>query len=105
MTIEKLKELGWKYDSMWNNRMFYSLSEESKYAIFEHNGDWGLLDPFKKNFTLIYCNLTDNEIITFTELVKEIENIIYNPKDHTLYEYMVTGHKMSDFCEEMEKRS
>lgn len=31
------------------------------------------MDPFAKEFKLIYCDLTDEEIVTFTELVKEIE--------------------------------
>ena len=58
MTKELLEELGWKFDDFWNNRAFYSLSKESKFSIFEHDG-WGLLNPFNKDFELIYCDLTD----------------------------------------------
>ena len=57
MTKELLEELGWKFDDFWNNRAFYSLSKESKFSIFEHDG-WGLLNPFNKDFELIYCDLS-----------------------------------------------
>ena len=73
MTKELLEELGWKFDDFWNNRAFYSLSKESKFPIFEHDG-WGLLNPFNKDFELIYCDLTDKEIKEYTDLVKSYEN-------------------------------
>ena len=67
MAKELLEELGWKFDDFWNNRAFYSLSKESKFSIFEHDG-WGLLNPFNKDFELIYCDLTDEEIKIFMGL-------------------------------------
>ena len=60
MNNKRLEELGWKFDDFWNNRAFYSLSKDSHFAIFEHDG-WGLMDPFAKEFELIYCDLTDEE--------------------------------------------
>lgn len=105
MTIEELKSLGWNYDDSWNNREFFSQSKESKYSIFEHNGDWGILDPYNKEFALIYCNLTDEEIQDFTNKVKTIEEIISKPKDFTLYEYFVAATDMQNFVEQMRNRS
>ena len=104
MNNKRLEELGWKYDSMWNNRMFYSLSEESKYAIFEHDG-FGILHPYNKNFELIYCDLTDDEIVKYTEMVKTIENIVNHPKNNSLYDYCVAEKAIVDFVKEMQDRS
>jgi len=104
MTKEKLEELGWKFDQYWNNRAFYSLSEESKFAIFEH-GDWGIMDPFSKEFKLIYCNLSDEEIEEYTNLIKVYENIIRHPKDNTLYAYLVATEEIVEFIKKVDKRS
>ena len=96
MTNEKLKELGWNFDEYWNNRAFYTLSKDSHFAIFEH-GEWGLMDPFTKEFELIYCNLTDEDIENYTELVKSYENIVRHPKDNSLYDYTTVVEKLNDF--------
>ena len=103
MTIERLEELGWKFDDFWNNRAFYSLSKDSHFAIFEHD-DWGIMDPFAKEFELIYCGLTDEEIENYTELVKSYENIVKHPKDNSLYDYATVVAKLNDFINEMKKR-
>ena len=104
MTIDKLTELGWKQDGDWNNRIFFALSKDSKYSIFEHDG-FGLLHPYNKNFELIYCDLTDEEIEKYTEMVKTIENIVNNPKDNSLYDYCVAEKNIVDFVKEMQDRS
>ena len=104
MTIEKLTELGWKQDGTWNNRVFFALSKDSKYSIFEHDGI-GLLHPYNKNFELIYCDLTDEEIVKYTEMVKTIENIVNHPKDNSLYDYCVAEKAIVDFVKEMQDRS
>lgn len=103
MTKELLEELGWKFDDFWNNRAFYSLSKESKFSIFEHDG-WGLLNPFNKDFELIYCDLTDEEIKEYTDLVKSYENCMRHPKDNSLYAYLVAVEKLTEFVKKMKDR-
>lgn len=103
MTKELLEELGWKFDDFWNNRAFYSLSKESKFSIFEHDG-WGLLNPFNKDFELIYCDLTDKEIKEYTDLVKSYEDCMMHPKDNSLYTYLVAVEKLTEFVKKMKDR-
>ena len=103
MTKELLEELGWKFDDFWNNRAFYSLSKESKFSIFEHDG-WGLLNPFNKEFELIYCDLTDKEIKDYTDLVKSYEDCMRHPKDNSLYAYLVAVEKLKEFVKKMKDR-
>ena len=103
MTKELLEELGWKFDDFWNNRAFYSLSKESKFSIFEHDG-WGLLNPFNKDFELIYCDLTDEEIKEYTDLVKSYEDCMKHPKDNSLYVYLVAVEKLTEFVKKMKDR-
>lgn len=103
MTKELLEELGWKFDDFWNNRAFYSLSKESKFSIFEHDG-WGLLNPFNKDFELIYCDLTDKEIKEYTDLVKSYEDCMKHPKDNSLYTYLVAVEKITEFVKKMKDR-
>ena len=104
MTNEKLKELGWKFDEYWNNRAFYSLSKESKFAIYEHGG-WGIMDPFTKEFELIYCNLTDEEIEKYTKLVKSYEDIVRHSKDYTYYEYLCIEADIRKFIKNMKEKN
>ena len=103
MTKELLEKLGWKFDDFWNNRAFYSLSKESKFSIFEHDG-WGLLNPFNKDFELIYCDLTDEEIKEYTDLVKSYEDCMRHPKDNSLYAYLVAVEKLTEFVKKMKDR-
>lgn len=103
MTNKKLEELGWKFDDLWNDRAFYSLSKDSNFTIFENDG-WGLTNPFAKEFELIYCDLTDEEIEKYTELVKSYEDIVGHPKDNSLYDYSIIVEKLNDFVKEMKKR-
>ena len=103
MTKELLEELGWKFDDFWNNRAFYSLSKESKFSIFEHDG-WGLLNPFNKDFELIYCDLTNKEIKEYTDLVKSYEDCMRHPKDNSLYTYLVAVEKLTEFVKKMKDR-
>ena len=100
MAKELLEELGWKFDDFWNNRAFYTLSKESKFSIFEHDG-WGLLNPFNKDFELIYCDLTDKEIKEYTDLVKSYEDCMKHPKDNSLYTYLVAVEKLTEFVKKM----
>lgn len=103
MNKEKLEELGWKFDGFWNNRAIFTLSEDSDFSIFEHYG-WGIINPFTKEFELIYCNLADNEIEEYTELIKSYKNIMNNPKENTLYDYLLFKEKIDDFIKVMKNR-
>ncbi len=104
MTIKKLKELGWNSAGCWNNRDFYSFSEESKFSIFEHNGEYGIQDPYKNNLSLIYCNMTDDEIIKFTDLVKLCEDIWSKPKEYTFFQFLETEKSVRSFIKEMNEK-
>ena len=104
MTAEKIKKLGWIYNSLWNNRNLYTLSKESEYIIFEHNGEWGITDPFNKELSLIYCDLSENEIEQYTELIKMLNNIYKNPKNHSFYDFRITIENIKNFINKMNER-
>ena len=95
MTIEKLKKLGWKREDTANNRDFYFIGD-SKYSIFEHNGEFGLVD----GIDLLYCNLSNEEIVKFTNLVKTSINIESHPKDFSLYDYLTNLTELLTFIKE-----
>lgn len=104
MTKGELEKLGWKFESFWNNRAFHELSKGSKYPMFEHDG-WGIMDPYKKEFSLIYCNMTDEEITSYTSIVDRIEVIENHPKDYSLYEYQIAKQKLLNFITKMKERA
>lgn len=79
--IEKIKELGWKYDSCWNNRNIYSIGE---YSLFEHNGSLGILDTVG-NF--IYHEPTDEQLEQYTKLAKALTTMKEHPEDFTLKQF------------------
>lgn len=72
MNIVELNELGWYFSHYWNNRsIFYFRDKNLPYLLFEHNGNFGLIDPFEKNdVKFIYKNLTDENIRSYTNLLK-----------------------------------
>lgn len=104
ITIEKIEKLGWSYNSVWNNRSLYTLNKNSKYALFEHNGEWGITDPFKKELSLIYCDLSETEIEQYTELIKMLNNIYENPKNHSFYDFCITIENITEFISKMNER-
>lgn len=104
VSIEKIEKLGWTYSSLWNNRTLYTLGKESDYTIFEHNGEWGIIDPFNKELSLIYCNMSEKEIVSFTELVRTLNNIYKNPKDFTFYDFCVSLEGVKNFINKMNER-
>ena len=104
MISDKVKELGWNLDGYWANRGLYSINEKSKFQLIEHNGDWGILDPYGKGFNPIYCNMSLDDINKFTELVKIFDDMFDNPKAYTLYQYMETEISMQDFIKEMKEK-
>lgn len=105
ITRKFVESLGWKFDDFWNNRAMFSLGINSPFALFEHNGDWGIMDPQAKEFALIYCDMTSKMVETFTKLAKAIDEIVDNPKSHTLYEYIEAQAKMLKFVKQMKDRS
>jgi hypothetical protein len=107
MTKEKLEELGWQFDDFWANRALFSKKDGKLdgFAIFEHSCDWGIMDPYSKGFELIYCNMTDDEIIQYINYVNNFEEICEHPKDHTFYEYLCLENDMKKFVSNMKHRS
>ena len=104
ITKEFVESLGWKFDYLWNNRAMFSY-KDSNYSIFEHNGDWGIMDPYSK-FELIYCNMRPEHIKNFTDLIQNLEQILDNPLTTTgLYDFIEASAKMRAFAKEMRDRS
>ena len=104
MTINEVKELGWNFDGYWANRGLYSINEKSKFQLIEHNGDWGIVDPYHKDFNPIYCNMSLDDIKKFTELVKLFEDMFDKPKEYTLFQYLETKLNMQTFIKEMKDK-
>ena len=106
MTYERLEELGWKFDDFWNNRALFSKKNRKLdgFALFEHNGDWGIIDPYSKSCSLIYCNMTDKMIEQFIDYVNLYEELTLHPIDHTFAEYQLIKNKFKNFVEKMKKR-
>lgn len=103
ITKEFVESLGWKFDYLWNNRMMFSY-KDSNYSIFEHNGDWGIMNPYSK-FELIYCNMRPEHIKNFTNLIKSLEQILDNPTATALYDFIEASTKMKDFVKKMKART
>lgn len=101
MTYDKLDKIGWKAEGSWNNRFFFSLTAGSRFSIFEHNGSYGIVDPYKDTMHLIYCNLKDDEIVKYAGLVGRYENMMNDPKHFTLYEYQEQKRLIKEFIEKM----
>ena len=106
MTNERLEELGWKFDDFWNNRAMFSKKDGklNGFALFEHNGSWGIMDPYNQSFALIYCNMTDKMIEQFIDYVNEYEELTLHPKAHTFAEYLKLEINLKKFVEKMKKR-
>ena len=73
MTYKELENLGWKCTDNWNNRDLFTLVDGKLdgFSLFEHNGDFGIMDPYRKDFSLIYCNMTDDEVQWWFDLSKK----------------------------------
>ena len=106
MTKEQLEQFGWHFDDFWNNRAMFSKKDGKldRFVLFEHDGDWGIMDPYDKSFSLIYCNMTDKMIEQYINYVNEYEELTLHPKDHTFEEYRKLEINLKKFVEKMNKR-
>ena len=90
-TSALLKELGWGKMRIWNNRTFYKLTEDIKedYVIFEHNLDIGIYQTKEDgiDFRLLYYNMSYEDFLNYTMLVKSILDAESNPQKVTLFDY------------------
>jgi len=107
MTKEKLEELGWQFDDFWANRALFSKKDTilEGFAIFEHDGDWGIMDPYAKGFELIYCQMTDDEIEQYIDYINIFENMINHPKDYTFFEYLCIEDDIRNFVKNMKEKN
>lgn len=106
MTKEQLEQFGWQFDDFWNNRAMFS-KKDSKldgFTIFEHNGDWGIMNPYNKEFELIYCQMTDDEIKQYIDYINSFEYIMEHPKDFTLFEYLCIEDNIRKFVRNMKEK-
>lgn len=106
MTYKRLEELGWQFDDFWANRALFSKKNRKLdgFALFEHNGDWGIMDPYSKSFSLIYCNMTDKMIEQFIDYVNKYEEFALHPKNYTLDEFQKFENNLKKFITKMKKR-
>ena len=106
MTKERLEELGWQFDDFWANRALFSKknSKLNGFAIFEHNGDWGIINPYSKEFELIYCNMTDKMVEKYINFVNQFEECYRNSSNITLKDYLELEKDIKNFIEKMKKR-
>ena len=102
MTRQELFDLGWVDDGYWNNRDIFSIGD---YSIFEHNGDYGIWLDTNDSFELVYCNMTDDEIKDYTNMVKTLKNITEAPDDYTVRELQTVSSNMAKFINKMKERS
>ena len=105
ITKEFVESLGWTADFLWNDKTMFSY-KDTNYSIFEHNGDWGIMDPYAKSFELIYCDMTSEHIKNFTDLIQNLEQLLDNPLTTTgFYNFIEASKKMRAFVKEMKERS
>lgn len=106
MTKEQLEKYGWQFDDFWNNRAMFSKKDTilEGFTIFEHNGDWGIMNPYTKEFELIYCNMSDEEIEQYIDYINNFENIMIHPKDYTFYEYLCIEANIRKFVKNMKEK-
>jgi len=106
MTKKQLEELGWQFDDFWANRALFSKKDGvlNGFAIFEHNGEWGIMDPYAKGFALIYCNMSDEEIKQYIDYVNIYEDLMEHPNNHTFFEYLSLEENLHKFIKNMKFR-
>lgn len=107
MTKERLEKLGWQFDDFWANRALFSKKDTilEGFAVFEHDGSWGIMDPYAKGFELIYCNMSDDEIEQYIDYVNIYEDLMKYPKDHTFFEYLNLEKDLHEFVKHMKDKN
>jgi len=63
------------------------------------------MDPYSKEFKLIYCNMSDDEIEQYIDYVNSFENIMEHPKDYTFFEYLCIEADIRKFVKNMKDKS
>ena len=94
MNNEELEKLGWEFKTYWKNRGIYELGIGN---IFEHNGSVGII--YKKE--LIYCNLSDEELKEYTDIIIQLNDLEGHPDKHTYLEALNMYKKEMKFVERM----
>ena len=79
MSKEEIEALGWKFEEHFNNREIYELGIG---RIFEHNGEVGIC--YHGEF--IYGNLSLDELVIYTSMIKAINEIENAPDKHSYLE-------------------
>lgn len=89
--IKLLLLLGWE-DYSYNSfgRREFSLDD---YWLFEHQGKIGIID----DESFVYCDLTEEEIRKYTELIKDVIEIDDNEESYTLYDYRLAKEKLDNY--------
>lgn len=90
--IKLLLLLGWKdygYNSF--SRREFSLGD---YCLFEYQGKIGIVT---EDYDFIYCDLTEEEIRKYTELINNVIEIDNNEESCTLYDYRLAKEKLDNY--------
>lgn len=98
MTSEFIESLGWEKDDYWNNRLIYSIGES---CIFEHRGDVGIIVTTTGQF--VYANLTEEELVKYTEIIKTVEDIKSHPDKYTYKEALDSFAAKAAFITKIQK--
>jgi hypothetical protein len=94
--LDFIKNLGWVEAGEWANRTFYVFpcGKKTFGQLVEHNGDWSI----SKGNDLYYVeDPTDDEIVEYTELVKNYVDVVTGPETHTVKELMNATEALRNF--------
>ena len=62
------------------------------------------MDPYNKEFSLIYCNMSDDEIEQYIDYANIYEDLMECPKDHTFFEYLNLEKDLHEFVKNMKEK-
>ena len=98
MSKEEIEALGWKFEEHFNNRNIYTLGIGT---IFEYNGDIGIC--YHREF--INTNLSLDELVTYTSMIKTINTIENSPDKHSYLEALHAYQNEFNFIEKMKHKN
>ena len=108
MTYNEAQQLlastGWTSDYWWNNREFFNHPEAPRQWVFLHQDDIGIDDPYSTEISLIYCDMTADELREYTRLCKAMWQCEANPEQTTIAEYREVRKEHKGFVQAMRRK-
>lgn len=99
-----LASTGWTSDYWWNNREFFNHPEAPRQWVFLHQDDIGIDDPYSTEISLIYCNMTADELREYTRLCKAMWQCEANPEQTTIAKYREVRKEHKGFVQAMRRK-